>query len=210
MVKRISAQTVYVYIREKIVSKALFPGNRIVEEELAEELHTSRTTVRNGIAMLNYNGLVDVIPNYGTFVTKPTIADMEQAYAVRALLEEEAIRLAVPRITEGALKRMEKNLQEQRQLTKDYSMARYVDLNSAFHQEIVQAAGNIYMEKYLRELYNKTAVFLTFYDTSISNINSLASHEHMYLALKERDEAAAVEALRQDMVFATECICIIN
>ena len=103
---------------------------------------------------------------------------------------------------------MEKNLEAQRELTRNYSMATYVDLNSAFHQEIVQAAGNIYMEKYLRELYNKTAVFLTFYDTSISNINSLSSHEQMYQALKDRDEAAAVEALRQDMVFATECICI--
>ena len=72
----------------------------------------------------------------------------------------------------------------------------------------MQSAGNVYMEKYLRELYNKTAVFLTFYDTSVSNINSLSSHEQMYRALRERDEAAAIEALRQDMVFATGCICI--
>lgn len=210
MAKSSSAQKVYDYVREKIVSKALFPGNRIVEEDLADELHTSRTTVRNGIALLNYNGLVEVIPNYGTFVTKPTLEDMEQAYAVRTLLEEEAIRLAVPRITEVALARMERNLAEQRLLTQNYSMAKYVDLNSAFHQEIVQAAGNAYLEKYLRELYNKSAVLLTFYDTSISNINSLCSHEQMYLALKNRDVAAAVEALRQDMVFASDCICIIS
>ena len=208
MAERITAQQVYEYVREKIVSKVLFPGNRIVEEELAEALHTSRTTVRNGIATLNYNGLVDVIPNYGTFVTKPTLSDMKQVYAVRTVLETEAIRVAVPRITEQALMRMEKNLEAQRELTSNYSMAKYVDLNSAFHQEIVQAAGNIYMEKYLRELYNKAAVFLTFYDTSVSNINSLSSHEQMFQALKNRDEAAAVEALRQDMVFATECICI--
>ena len=208
MAERITAQQVYEYVREKIVSKVLFPGNRIVEEELAEALHTSRTTVRNGIATLNYNGLVDVIPNYGTFVTKPTLSDMEQVYAVRTVLETEAIRLAVPRITEQALMRMEKNLEAQRELTSNYSMAKYVDLNSAFHQEIVQAAGNIYMEKYLRELYNKAAVFLTFYDTSVSNINSLSSHDQLFQALKNRDEAAAVEALRQDMVFATDCICI--
>ena len=208
MAERVSAQQVYAYVREKIVSKALFPGNRIVEEELAEELHTSRTTVRNGIATLNYNGLVDVIPNYGTFVTKPTLSDMEQVYATRTVLEVEAIRLAVPCITDAALARMEKNLEEQRRLIENYSMAKYVDLNSAFHQEIVRAAGNVYMEKYLRELYNKTAVFLTFYDTSITNVNSLSSHEQMYQALRDRDEEAAVEALRQDMIFATDCICI--
>lgn len=108
MAERITAQKVYEYVREQIVSKALFPGNRIVEDELAEALHTSRTTVRNGIAILSYNGLVDVISNYGTFVTKPTLSDMEQAYAVRTVLEVEAMRLAIPRITEGALLRMEK------------------------------------------------------------------------------------------------------
>ena len=44
MAERITAQKVYEYVREQIVSKALFPGNRIVEDELAEALHTSRTT----------------------------------------------------------------------------------------------------------------------------------------------------------------------
>ena len=54
MAQRVSAQRVYDYVREMIVSKELFPGNRIVEEELADALHTSRTTVRNGIAALSY------------------------------------------------------------------------------------------------------------------------------------------------------------
>lgn len=208
MAGRISAQDIYNYVREKIITKELFPGNRIVEEELAEQLHTSRTTVRGGIVALSYSGLVDVIPNYGTFVTKPNLSDMQQVYAVRTVLEIEVIRQAIPRISDAALKRMEKNLQKQRELKNNYSMSRYVDLNSEFHNEILQATGNVYLEKYLRELFNKTAVFLTFYDNSISNEDSLVSHEELYLALKARDEEAAVEALRRDIGIATDCICI--
>ena len=128
MAERITAQKVYEYVREQIVSKALFPGNRIVEDELAEALHTSLTTVRNGIAILSYNGLVDVISNYGTFVTKPTLSDMEQAYAVRTVLEVEAMRLAIPRITEGALLRMEKNLEAQRELTRNYCVTVFISV----------------------------------------------------------------------------------
>lgn len=208
MAGRVSAQDIYNYVREKIITKELFPGNRIVEEELAEQLHTSRTTVRGGIVALSYSGLVDVIPNYGTFVTKPNLSDMQQVYAVRTVLEIEVIRQAIPRISDAALKRMEKNLQKQRELKNNYSMSRYVDLNSEFHNEILQATGNVYLEKYLRELFNKTAVFLTFYDNSISNEDSLVSHEELYLALKARDEEAAVEALRRDIGIATDCICI--
>ena len=208
MAQRVSAQRVYDYVREMIVSKELFPGNRIVEEELADVLHTSRTTVRNGIAALSYNGLVDVIPNYGTFVTKPSFADMTQVYSVRIVLETEAIRQAIPLLSEANLKRMEDNLQAQRELTTNYSMARYVDLNTDFHEEILRASSNIYLQKYLRELFNKTAVFLTFYDTSINNSDSLISHERLFDALSRKDEQAAIEALKQDIEIATDCICI--
>ena len=208
MAQRVSAQRVYDYVREMIVSKELFPGNRIVEEELADALHTSRTTVRNGIAALSYNGLVDVIPHYGTFVTTPSFADMTQVYSVRIVLETEAIRQAIPLLSEANLKRMEDNLQAQRELTTNYSMARYVDLNTDFHEEILRASSNIYLQKYLRELFNKTAVFLTFYDTSINNSDSLISHERLFDALSRKDEQAAIEALKQDIEIATDCICI--
>ena len=208
MADRVSAEKVYEYVREKIVSKELFPGNRIVEEDLADELHTSRTTIRNGIVTLKNSGLVDVVPNYGTFVTKPNYSEMLQIYSLRVVLESEAIRQAVPRISNAGLKRMEANLEAQRRLTKNYSMAKYVDLNTAFHEEILLASENNYLVKYLRELFNKTAVFLTFYDTSVSNEESLISHEQMFEALVKRDEKASLEALKSDLTIAVDCISI--
>ena len=129
-------------------------------------------------------------------------------YSVRIVLETEAIRQAIPLLSEANLKRMEDNLQAQRELTTNYSMARYVDLNTDFHEEILRASSNIYLQKYLRELFNKTAVFLTFYDTSINNSDSLISHERLFDALSRKDEQAAIEALKQDIEIATDCICI--
>ena len=135
MAGSVSAQAVYDYVRDRIIRKELFPGNRVLEEELATAMHTSRTTVRRAITRLNYEGLVDLVSNYGAFVAKPTAADMNHVFAVRTILECEAARLAVPRITEEALERMEKNLEVQRQLTGRFSMTEYVTLNRDFHWE---------------------------------------------------------------------------
>ena len=194
MAGSVSAQAVYDYVRDRIIRKELFPGNRVLEEELATAMHTSRTTVRRAITRLNYEGLVDLVPNYGAFVAKPTAADMNHVFAVRTILECEAARLAVPRITGEALERMEKNLTE------------YVTLNRDFHWEILQAADNEYIEKFCHELFNKSAIFLIFYDQTGTNQESIRTHDALLRALRERDTEAAVEASKADIVCAADCL----
>ena len=116
----VTAKQVYDYVKEQIISKELFPGNRVAEEEVAEAMHTSRTTVRSALSRLHYDGLVDVIPNCGAFVAKPTMVDMYRVYAVRRVLEAEAARLAATRITEEALERMERGGNADRQQAGNY------------------------------------------------------------------------------------------
>lgn len=200
----VTAKQVYDYVKEQIISKELFPGNRVAEEDVAEAMHTSRTTVRSALTRLHYDGLVDVIPNCGAFVAKPTMVDMYRVYAVRRVLEAEAARLAATRITEEALDRMEDNLKRQKALASRFSMAEYVDLNRQFHWEIVRAADNEYIEKYLHELFNKTAIFLIFYDQTGTNRESLQTHEALLAALRARDEEAAVVAAQADIHCALE------
>ena len=208
MTRTVSAQDVYNYVRDKIIARDLFPGSRIIEEELADALNTSRTTVRAGITRLNYDGFVEVRPNRGSFVAQPTLADMTHVYDLRIVLETMAVRLAIPRITEAGLQRMERNLERQIELEKNYSMAEYVQLNQSFHWEVVRAAGNEYLEKFLRELFNKSAISLIFYDASRSGRQSIETHRQLLEALKKRDEAAAVAAIRADIDCAVDCMTI--
>ena len=208
MAAKVTAQQVYDYVREQIVSKELFPGNRVPEEELARVMSTSRTTVRSAITRLHYDGLVEVIPNCGASVAKPTLVDMNRVYAMRTLLECEVIRLALPRLTDGALQRMERCVEKQEALEANFSMSEYVTLNRAFHWELIQAADNEYLEKYLQELFNKTAIFLTFYDHTGSNRESIRTHRRLLEALRARDEAAALEAMKADILCASEYITV--
>ena len=59
---------VYDDIRNKIIHRQMFPGNRIIEEDLAQELGTSRTSIRSALQQLRQDGFVEIIPNRGSFV----------------------------------------------------------------------------------------------------------------------------------------------
>ena len=208
MASNTGIQDIYDHVKEKIISREFFPGNRIVEEDLASEMGTSRTTVRSAITRLAFDGLVDVVPKKGTYVAKPTLEDMEEVYELRRVLETEAVKRAIPRIGEDALGRMQRCIDEQIELEKHYSMQEYVRINGAFHCEIAKASGNSYLEKFLEELFNKTAIFLTFYDRSTSNLTSIESHTRILEAIRDADTDRAVEAILEDNKIAVEDIII--
>ena len=208
MAGNVSAQQVYDYVKNKIIKKQLFPGTQIIEEDLAFAMQTSRATVRKALSRLHYEGLADMVPNRGTFVAKPTPADMENVYALRRILEVEALRAALPKITKAHIQNLESSIATQRELTKHYSVEEYIRVNAEFHWIIIEAAQNEYLNKFLLELFNKSAIFLTFYDSSPNNLDSIHTHEQLLAAIKEKDMDAAVKALEADLVCAVDCISL--
>lgn len=206
MAGNVSAQQVYDYVKNQIIKKQLFPGTQIIEEDLAFAMQTSRSTVRKAITRLHYEGLADVIPNRGAFVAKPTAADMEKVYALRRILESEALRTALPKITDSQIRKLENSIQQQRELTEHYSMEEYIRINSEFHWIIIEAAQNEYLKKFLLELFNKSSIFLTFYDSSPDNADSIHTHELLVQAIKARDLNAAIKALESDISCAVDSI----
>lgn len=206
MANNISAQQVYDYVRNNIIKKQLFPGNQIIEEDLAFAMQTSRATVRKAIARLHYEGLVDLVPNRGAFVAKPTPADMKQVYALRRILEVEALKNALPNITDSHIEKLEASIRAQRELANCYSMEEYIHLNAQFHWIIIDAAKNEYLSKFLLELFNKSSIFLTFYDSSTDNADSISTHEQLVQAIKAGDMDAAVKALESDILCAEASI----
>lgn len=206
MASNVSAQQVYDYVKNQITKKQLFPGNQVIEEDLAFAMQTSRATVRKAITRLHYEGLVDLIPNRGAFVAKPTPADMENVYALRRILELEALRTALPKITDSQIQKLENSIQMQRELAVNYSMEEYIRLNTEFHWTIIEAAENEYLTKFLRELFNKSSIFLTFYDSSPNNTDSISTHQQLLQAIRARDLDAATKALESDIACAAESL----
>lgn len=94
-------------VRMAILSGVLGPGARLRQEELAEVFGTSRIPVREALRALEYEGLVSSEPHRGFTVTALDADDVEEVYALRILLESEAVRLALPLLTDDDLEELE-------------------------------------------------------------------------------------------------------
>jgi DNA-binding GntR family transcriptional regulator len=127
-------------IRDAILAGVFPPGSPVREVELAESLDVSRGSVRDGLAVLEREGLVQSAWHRGTKVIDLTVQDAEEVYSVRAALEGLATRSAVGNVDLAALSelvgRMERGLQAG--LASEELLA--VDIE--FHDTIYQAAGN--------------------------------------------------------------------
>lgn len=200
------ADIVYDYIKNQIVTKAIYPGTHIVEEDLVRETGISRTPVRSALMRLAYDGLIQQQPNRGAVVAKPSATDLRQVYEARAVLEVGAFRAAVHRRSDESVLQMEQNLQKQQDLTNLFNMTEYVRLNREFHWIITMEAQNAYYEKYLNELQNKVATYLLFWDSSTTNSLSLDLHLRIFEAFRDRDEQKGVLALMEDLQLAEECV----
>lgn len=127
-------------IRAAILAGVFPPGAPVREVELAAALDVSRGSVREGLAVLEGEGLVRSAWHRGTRVIDLTAQDAEEVYSVRAALEGLAGRTAIGRVDLAALDRLVDDLA--RRLAAGAPSEELLALDIGFHDTIYRAAGN--------------------------------------------------------------------
>lgn len=135
------SQRVYNYLRRNIRELKIPPGSPLRKNEIALECGVSRAPVSEAIARLANEGLVDVFPQNGSFVSPIRPEDIRESMFIRLALEVEAVKRVTSEARPGVLEKLEQNLQEQADaLAEDeLDLARYDDLDEALHAEIIGA-----------------------------------------------------------------------
>lgn len=136
---------------ERIVAGELSPGSRLRQEALAEELGVSRTPLREALARLVSEGLVEFAPNRGATVASRDFTDMENAWRARLVIEPGAARLAADRREPAAIERMEQTVVRQRSVADDVTAS--FALNREFHLTLVAASGNTHLLQFCELLW---------------------------------------------------------
>ncbi|GHF62013.1 DNA-binding GntR family transcriptional regulator [Amycolatopsis bartoniae] len=126
-------------IREEILEGRIEPGSPLREVELAELLQVSRGSVREGLAVLEREGLVQSVWHKGTHVIGLTVADVEEVYAVRAALDRLAAVTAAVRATAEQLDELDRLVAR---MAREIDARQVLALDLEFHELIYQAAAN--------------------------------------------------------------------
>lgn len=191
-------------VRAMIVDGRLAAGERINEVRLAERLGVSRTPLREALSGLVAEGALIARPRLGYFVQPLSLDDFEQIYAIRPLLDPEALRLAgIP-----SAKRLAKLTRLNAELSKAKGL-RAIDLDDAWHLELISACPN----KVLIELIQNIMVRTRRYELALMGDNASVGgaceeHENILRSLTRGHVDAACAALARNLQNGREPIAV--
>lgn len=189
--KTLSAQ-VHERIREAIMRRALKPGERIDQNQLADNLGVSIVPVREALKRLEVEGLVSILPRRGAFVTEISLAHMDDLYDARALIEGEMIARAVPILTDADFAAMATMITQMRAMTNTGDVSSFLALNQQFHLHIYTVVNNQHLMQIIQNLLDRSELYRYRYMFVTRDVTVVhQEHEAILAACRQRDADAA-------------------
>ena len=189
-------------LRDEILSGALEPGSRLIEEQICQRFSISRAPLRESLRLLVQQGLVEHLPRRGARVTVWSEEDIRQLFEIRAVLERHAITTALPLRNEPGvdpLDQVRERLDQMRLAENAADELDRDDAHRAFHAAIVALAGNrqldLAMEPILVKLQRPMAINLRLEASLVGPGEGLRRHEALLTALETNDRDVVLEAL---------------
>jgi DNA-binding GntR family transcriptional regulator len=187
----------YKAIKDAILCLKLEPGKPLVEKELARHLGISRTPVRDALQELEREGFVTRQSFKGTFVTEVTMKDTSEIFALRAVLEGLAARIAAPLFTPLELKEIDNHLTAAEAALERGELALCSEYGQKLHEAIICKAENQRLADILHNLDDHVRRLRVLSDRISGRLNtSVQEHRAVLQALILRDPAAAEQAMR--------------
>ena len=197
LVRSTTQESVVDYLRTLILSHQLSPGERLVQNELAEELGVSRTPVREALHQLASEGLVTISAYKGASVAGFSLRELEEIYCVRIALEGYAAYLATQAITGDDLRQLEALVRQMKEVFDLGDRLRLLEINRDFYSVLyaITTQGRLFdmimQHLDLANVYRRMAFSLDSLYTS-----TVADHEQLLAVLRRRDAETAEHLTR--------------
>ena len=188
-------EAVLAELRRLLVTGELAPGAPVRQEAVAERLGVSRVPVREALKVLEGEGALVYAPHRGYVVSELSVDDLVEVYRLRELLEAEAIRVAVPRLTDLDVDTIAAAAQAVDASGRADDLAAMTAANRDFHFLLFDAAGMPRLSRTLRQLWDATDVYRAVYFGATGNRERVRDdHAELLAALRHRDVRRAVAA----------------
>ncbi len=183
-------------LRAAIVGGRYGPGDRIRQEEVAESLGVSVAPVREALAVLEKEGQVTYRPRRGYFVTELHIADLNEIYRLRAVLEELAVRHALPQLDEDALERIGLAARDCSAAARAGDVTNELAANRRFHLGLLENPEQPHTFRLIRQLWDSTEAYRAlYYNSPDERQATLEAHDRILAAVHQRDVESVVAQL---------------
>lgn len=191
-------------IRETILAGGVPLGSRLDQQALADQLQVSIIPIREGLRVLEAEGLVRIRPRRGAFVAELSIPELREIGWVRERLEELALRLAAPGITPENLGRLQRLNSRMRRVAASARPDQWLELNRLWHFTIYDAGETTLLADMIRSLWDRSLLYRLDRLSKVQNRhNSVDQHDRVLTHLTGGETAAAARSLRYHIRTAT-------
>lgn len=169
-----------------------------MQDALAEHMGVSRVPIREALKTLEAEGQVTYLPHRGYFVTEMSLEELLETYRIRELLEDEAVRLAVPQLADEDFARMTEALRDIERAHRGGDLVAVTEANRRFHFALLDASGQRRLSNMIRMLWDSTDPYRSLYFALPNNRRRVNSeHRKIISAAKAKDIDQAVALLAE-------------
>jgi phosphonate utilization transcriptional regulator len=190
-------------LERMILAGELAAGSKLNEAAVAELLGVSRGPVREAFRALEESGLVRLEKNRGVYVREVSIAEADEIYELRAVLDEYAGRRVAQAVTPEIARELKGRVERMEKAAAKGDVDAYYQANLAFHDRLVELAGNGKLLATYRRLVNELNLFRR---TTLAQVGTLSVSTREHREIVERiaaGQAAAAGRALQDHVLAS-------
>ncbi len=190
---------IYEKIYAAILEHRLHPGTKLGEERLAEIFGASRARVREVLARLAHEQIVELFPQRGAFVAKPTIEQARDVFEARRLIEPAIVRRLVETLSPEKLARLREHQARELDARRRDDKRAVIRLSGEFHSLAAELAGNTALARSMRELSVLTCLMIFLYDAPTSVSCRADEHSKIIEAIAKRDAARAQKLMLEHL-----------
>lgn len=198
-------------LRQRIFAHELTPGDWIDEQKMAEEYGISRTPLREALKVLAAEGLVDLKPRRGCYVTEISRQDIDDIFPLMAMLEGRcafiAVQLAKPADIRGL-----KTIHEKLELAaKESRIDAFFEANQEFHRRIQELTNNRWLLSVIQDL-RKVLKLSRLHSLSLEGRlqQSLEEHRVIMAAFEAGDAEKAEKSMHDHLLYGREALAKID
>ena len=191
---------------DAIFEHRLPPGTKLPEVDLCRIFGVSRGVVRKVLNRLAGEQLLDLVPNRGAFVAKPSVDETRDVFELRRIIESGVIRALARRSPHAApadsrwIDDLRNQIAEEREANRVGDTPRYIRLAGQFHLDLAAVTGNARLLAQLKRYIAQTSLMVALYD--VPGTNTCSFHEHLEIlgAIEAGDYDNAERLMEEHLV----------
>lgn len=186
-------------LTKAIIEHRLQPGEKLKEQQIADQFGVSRTLVRQALYQLSQKHLIRIEQARGAFVAAPSSKEAREVFAVRMILESAMLESLIPGITPQKIKVLRAHIKVEAAAVHGTDAANRVELLGDFHVLMAELLENDVLAQSLQDLISRCSLITLLYQSDNAAGHSHDEHVDILQAIADKNISLAKQLMQEHL-----------